>query len=129
MTLYRDPAVKFGGLEVGGIRISHMSDIAKPITMALTATRANRKPFTVQPMSQKAGTQAPEAETIPNPETLDMARTAASGGTDVFTTWWKSANQIDRAAANTIKDELLELRAAADKEQAERDAVEDEPMP
>ena len=50
MTLYRDPTVRWGGMEVGGIRISHMSDIAKPITLALTMTKANRKPFTVQPL-------------------------------------------------------------------------------
>jgi len=51
LTLHRDSTVRFGGLEVGGIRISHMSDIAEPITMALTATRAQRKPYTVQPLA------------------------------------------------------------------------------
>lgn len=50
MTLYRDPSVKFGGLEVGGIRISHMSHIDRPLTMALTSTRAQRKPYTVKPI-------------------------------------------------------------------------------
>lgn len=50
LTLYGDPDVKFGGLAVGGIRISHMSHITKEVTMALTSTRANRKPFTVQPL-------------------------------------------------------------------------------
>ena len=50
MTLYGDPKVRFGGAEVGGIRISHMSDITEPVTMALTATRAQRKPFTVKPL-------------------------------------------------------------------------------
>lgn len=50
MTLYGDPKVKFGGLEVGGIRISHMSHIAGPITMALTSSKANKKPFTVNPL-------------------------------------------------------------------------------
>lgn len=50
LTLYGDPAVKFGGLEVGGIRISHMSHINKEVTMALTATKASRKPFTVKPL-------------------------------------------------------------------------------
>ena len=47
LTLYRDPSVKWAGLEVGGIRISHLSDIERPITMALTATRGSRKAFTV----------------------------------------------------------------------------------
>ncbi len=51
MTLYCDPHVKWAGMEVGGIRISHMSDIESPLTMALTVTRANKKPFTVQPIA------------------------------------------------------------------------------
>lgn len=50
MTLYCDPEVQFGGLKVGGLRISHMSHIDKPQVMALTATKAKRKPFTVQPL-------------------------------------------------------------------------------
>lgn len=50
MTLYRDPSVKWGGMEVGGIRISHMSDMDAPVTMALTATKQSRKPYTVRPL-------------------------------------------------------------------------------
>lgn len=50
MTLYGDPKVVFGGMAVGGIRISHMSDIDKPVTMALSVSKANKKPFTVQPL-------------------------------------------------------------------------------
>lgn len=68
LTLYRDDTVKFGGMEVGGIRISHMSHIQKSVTMALTATKAQRRPFTVQPLvereestpSQKAESAAPK---------------------------------------------------------------------
>ncbi len=54
LTLYGDPEVKFGGLAVGGIRISHMSHINKEVTMALTATKASRKPFTVKPLKVEA---------------------------------------------------------------------------
>lgn len=54
MTLYRDPTVKWGGMDVGGIRISHMSNIEKSMTMALTMTRANKKPFTVKPLASGA---------------------------------------------------------------------------
>lgn len=50
LTLYCDPKVKWGGMEVGGIRISHMSDIDSPLTLALTVTRANKKPYTVKPL-------------------------------------------------------------------------------
>lgn len=50
MTLYCDPKVKFGGVEVGGIRISHMSGIDKPMTVALTVTKSVRRPFQIKPM-------------------------------------------------------------------------------
>jgi hypothetical protein len=50
MTLYRDPTVKWGGMEVGGIRISHMTHMEAPVTMALTATKGARKPYTVRPL-------------------------------------------------------------------------------
>jgi hypothetical protein len=52
MTLYRDPKVKWGGMEVGGIRISHMSDIDGSQTMALTMTRGSKKAYTVKPLSK-----------------------------------------------------------------------------
>lgn len=48
MTLYRDPAVTWGGMAVGGIRISHMSHIERDMTVALTESKAKRKPFIVR---------------------------------------------------------------------------------
>lgn len=50
MTLYRDPTVKWAGEEVGGIRISHLSNIDKSMSVALTMTRGKRKPYTVEPL-------------------------------------------------------------------------------
>ena len=50
MTLYCDPAVKWGGMEVGGIRISHLSHIISNVTMALTETKGRKKPFVVKPL-------------------------------------------------------------------------------
>jgi hypothetical protein len=50
LTLYRDPEVKWGGLAVGGIRISHMSHLDGAKTMVLTATKGSRKPFKVMPL-------------------------------------------------------------------------------
>lgn len=70
MELYRDDTVKFGGFDVGGIRISRVSDIDKPVTMALTASKASRKPFTVRPLtgekpsSRKAPTPKEIADTL-----------------------------------------------------------------
>jgi len=50
MTLYRDPAVRFGGQDVGGIRVSHLSHIEKRITLHLTVTRGKRAPYVVEPL-------------------------------------------------------------------------------
>ena len=62
MTLYCDPKVRWAGMEVGGIRISHMSHISEPLTMALTATRGNKKPYTVQPLAVEAPDLITEAQ-------------------------------------------------------------------
>jgi hypothetical protein len=67
MTLYRDEGVRYGGMEVGGIRISHMSHIDRPVTLALTATRANKKPFTVKPLQ----THQPRLRAAPSPATQE----------------------------------------------------------
>lgn len=63
MTLFRDEKVKWGGVEVGGIRISHLSDISEPITMALTASKTSRKPYTVQPLKVTAAKKPDDLET------------------------------------------------------------------
>jgi hypothetical protein len=50
VTLFRDPSVTYGGIQVGGIRISHLSGIDSPLSIALTVTRAKRAPYKVQPL-------------------------------------------------------------------------------
>lgn len=48
MTLYNDPNVKFGGSEVGGIRISHLTDIERDIRVSLTATKGKKALYEVK---------------------------------------------------------------------------------
>ena len=48
MTLYCDPQVKFGGAEVGGIRISHLTDIDRDIAVSLTATKGKKALHTIK---------------------------------------------------------------------------------
>lgn len=50
LTLYRDPTVKWAGLEVGGIRISHMSHIDSDMVYAATVTKGKRAPIKVKPL-------------------------------------------------------------------------------
>lgn len=58
LTLYCDPDVEFGGIKVGGSRISHMSHIDKPLAVALLIKRGKSAVFTVQPLKDAPPVQA-----------------------------------------------------------------------
>ena len=60
MTLYCDPEVKFGGVKVGGIRISHLSDIERTMDIALTATRGKRTPYRIEVLKPPAVVMYPD---------------------------------------------------------------------
>jgi hypothetical protein len=53
LTMYGDPTVMFGGVAVGGIRISHLSGIEGPKTIKLTTTRSKRADFVVRPLADE----------------------------------------------------------------------------
>lgn len=67
MTLYRDPKVVFGGMEVGGIRISHMSHLDRPLAMALTVTKAKRAPYKVAQLVEMKKTTDGVTGAAPSP--------------------------------------------------------------
>lgn len=71
LTLRGNPAVVFGGKPVGGIEIAAMSDIDKPLTIALTVKRGSRAPYTVEPLPAVA---KPVGPTLP--AALERARKA-----------------------------------------------------
>ena len=58
VTLYCDMTVRFGGAEVGGVRISHLSHIAKPLSVPLLVTRGKSQVYTVQPLVEKPAPKA-----------------------------------------------------------------------
>lgn len=98
MTLYRDPSVKWGGMEVGGIRISHMTDLEKTMVLALTATKGSRKPYTVRPLDNAAPAQqqpqAPTEERVQ--QIIDAARTAAMNGAAAYEQHFSSITKEER---------------------------------
>lgn len=53
--LYCDPTVKFGGSEVGGIRISRLTDIDRDIQVSLTATKGKKALHTIKRMTVDTG--------------------------------------------------------------------------
>lgn len=50
MTLYRDPAVKWAGEAIGGIRVSAMTGLTKPLVIALPTSKGKTAKSTVTPL-------------------------------------------------------------------------------
>ena len=65
LTLYTDPSVRFGGQDVGGIRISHMSHITKTLKLNLTKTKGQKQAFTVTPLPDVKGAAKPANNSEP----------------------------------------------------------------
>ena len=107
LTLYRDPAVTWGGMAVGGIRISHMSHIEKDLMLMLTMTKKSRAPHMVKKLIVA--------------DILAPAREAANRGTIAFRAWWSDASPDARTAVKTDMDALKAACAAADKAMTEAD--------
>ena len=72
VTLFRDPSVIYGGIAVGGIRVSHLSHLDGPLSIALTMTRQKRSPYKVIPLPA-APAPAPAAAAAPPAEDLIQA--------------------------------------------------------
>lgn len=109
LTLYRDPDVTFGGMKVGGIRISHMSHIDRALTMALTASKAKRKPYTVKPLEASNQTATVDAASL-----LARAREAAAGGKASLQALWKALSNTERQIVDGIMAELKATAIKAD---------------
>ena len=123
LTIYRDPTVLWGGVAVGGVRISHMSDIKHDVTMSLTANNKSRKPYTVKPLAvAQQPSQTPPAETPETPpgiteqQAMQHATAAANKGSDAFRAWWNTEQGIECRAL--VKPKIEELKAIAAKADA-----------
>lgn len=53
MTLYRDDTVQFGGLQVGGIRISHMSHLDKETIIVVAKSKGKKAGMKILPLVQQ----------------------------------------------------------------------------
>lgn len=107
LTLYCDPNVKFGGVAVGGIRISHASHIERNHTMMLTTAKAKKSSFTIQKLEAQ---QAEQPEIDIHQLKLE-AETAAAGGIKALEEWWLTLN---KASQKIMKPDLAGYKAKAE---------------
>lgn len=101
MELYRDPDVTYGGEKVGGIKISALSHIEKPVTLPLMEQRKIR-PHTVKPLPQDA---TPVAASISDEQIIDATTV------EELRELWHHADAMQKKA---IEQRVQELQEAAD---------------
>lgn len=106
MTLYNQLDVKFGGQEVGGIRISHLSHIERDIDLSLTTTRGKKAKNTIRRLVVEDR----------NAAAREQLKKAASAGMDSLKKAWAALTQAQRNAIDTkgCPAELKDIAAKAD---------------
>lgn len=120
MTLFRDPEVTWGGMAVGGIRISHMTHMDALVVLALTATKKARKPYRVLPLAIES--PKPKGRT---PREIITAFDAVKTAADYFAVIDAEGERI--AKLREAKPEIFEIIDTARAAAAERMA--DTPTP
>lgn len=107
MTLFNRPDVKFGGEEVGGIRISHLSHIDKDIAVALTATRGRKEQTRIKRLAEVESVDGSRAR----------LNAAARGGMKSLAATWASiprAHKVALDGAEGCPDEFKKIAQEAD---------------
>lgn len=116
LRVYHDQRVRFGGAEVGGVRISHMTDIpGQRIELRLSESKGKRVMHTIERMESPA--RGPSLDEVlaaikaaNNSATMKAARTLAES--------LKSADDMAQAVA-AYKARAAELKSAASAEKVE----------
>jgi hypothetical protein len=141
LALYRDEAVKFGGLQVGGVRISHASHIEREMVIPVTVKQGRKAPVKIKPLRAEVVPVKAVDKSKPEPK-AEPAQTAeydfdnltvmvaeafilaeGAGGSEGLTTWWETmkpdrmkAGAADRARAieiaDLVKAKIAELKAS-----------------
>jgi len=106
LTLFCDPTVVFGGIEVGGTRISHMSGLNATLKVSLLIKRGKSAVFTVAPLTE-AATDHPSRGQVPA-STTEPTREQIAACTDLaeLRTMWANAGPELRAQIEARKAEL-----------------------
>lgn len=122
MTLYRDPDVTYGGIKVGGIRISHMSGIKSKQQLMLTASKQSRKQYTVMPLADE---QKPQH--APDPDLKKQGDEAAAKGTVAFNEWRSSLTEEQKAPLKQYAKDWTETAKQVDESMFEPKENNEEP--
>lgn len=105
MTLYCDPDIKFGGVKVGGIRISHLSDIERDMAVSLNVTKGKKGEFVIRKL----------ADIRPVSELKFLLGEAAKSGVKDLQSMWKKLTAAERGIlGETCPDEFKKIASDFD---------------
>lgn len=103
LTLYRNPKIRFGKDEVGGIEISHVSGIDSAMTFVLPGAKGGRpKTYTAQPLQDAP----PAAQAIPDDVRANAEKAASEGQLPAYKAWLK-----EQGAPEHIMQYINEMEA------------------
>ena len=108
MTLYCDNSIMFGGVKVGGIRISHVSGIERDIQVSLTATRGKKMLHTIKALkdaTKKSGASKIQARA----DQLSAAVKAnnISAGLEAYDAWTQAErDEVWQLLDDATQDEI-----------------------
>ena len=101
LTLFRNPSVKYAGVAVGGIEISHMSDIPRQLEATKTIAKGIKSPFVVKRLDE------PAKPTLTDSEATYVAdctkEIAAAESIEVLTMMWKEVDLRGDAVKQVLK--------------------------
>lgn len=103
LTLFCNPDVKYAGEKVGGIEISHMSDLpgGKRLSTPKIIAQGKSVTFTVEPLTEPASRPAPTADDV-----------AACSDVDTLRAMWSAASPEVRDLISARKAELEAVEGA-----------------
>lgn len=120
ITLICDPKVTWGGSEVGGIRLTHMSHMPndKQMVLPVRVSRHKVEKYTVLPIKGSDNAQKPEPTPEAPSELLEAGQDAASQGVEAYKAWLAT---LDEDAKPLIRHKHAEWTATAKQADADED--------
>lgn len=100
LTLDGDPTVRFGGQQVGGIRVVALSHIEKAFTANLTTTRGKRAPYKVDVLATEQPPPIPAFTTVDDYRAYFQERVKDGAGPDELDRIQQAAAAVTTTAQN-----------------------------
>lgn len=109
LTIYRDPKVKWAGKEVGGIRISHMSDIKGKLVLALTERRGAKADCVILPLVGASTSKKNQKRDL-----IKEGEDFSKQGMEAYKTWFSSLSNEDKKTIQSYHEDWKKTAEGVD---------------